>query len=61
MEYLLLVLVAMTVVALIRIAGIILVLALLTAPAALTGLFTADLKNRIVYSILLCSEIGIYR
>ena len=40
LEYLLLVLVAMTVVVLIRVAGIILVLALLTAPAAMAALFS---------------------
>lgn len=53
MEYLLLVLIAMTVVVLIRVVGIILVIALLTAPAATAGMFTSNLKNRIIYSILL--------
>ncbi|EQB22692.1 Zinc ABC transporter, inner membrane permease protein ZnuB [Dehalobacter sp. UNSWDHB] len=52
MEYLLLVLVAMTVVVLIRVVGIILVLALLTAPAATAGMLTSNLKNRMLYSIL---------
>ena len=52
MEYLLLVLVAMTVVVLIRVVGIILVLALLTAPAAITSLITPSLKNRMLYAIL---------
>ena len=52
LEYLLLVLVAMTVVVLIRVVGIILVLALLTAPAAAAGLLTADLKKRMLYSSL---------
>lgn len=50
LEYLLLVLVAMTVVVLIRVVGIILVLALLTAPAATAGLLTRDLKNRMALS-----------
>lgn len=53
MEYLLLILVAMTVVVLIRLAGIILVLALLTAPAALASILTKNLKRRMVYSVLL--------
>ncbi|PTQ85913.1 zinc transport system permease protein [Trichococcus patagoniensis] len=52
LEYLLLVLVAMTVVALIRVAGIILVLALLTAPAAMAGLFSKKLKNRMLLAVL---------
>lgn len=53
MEYLLLALVAMTVVALIRVAGIILVLALLTAPAATAGLLTYNFRRRIIYSVFL--------
>jgi len=53
MEYLLLILVAMTVVVLIRVVGIILILALLTAPAATAGLMTSSLKLRMIYSILL--------
>ncbi len=52
MEYLLLILVAMTVVVLIRVVGIILVLALVTAPAAISGLLTSSLKLRMIYSIL---------
>ena len=51
LEYLLLILVAMTVVALIRVVGIILVLALLTAPAAAAGLLTSDLRKRMFYSV----------
>ncbi len=53
LEYLLLILVAMSVVALIRVVGIILVLALLTAPAAISALLTSSLKRRIIYSVLL--------
>ena len=53
LEYLLLVLVAMSVVALIRVVGIILVLALLTAPAAVSSLFTTSLKRRMIYSVIL--------
>ena len=48
LEYLLLVLVAMTVVVLIRVAGIILVLALLTAPAAIASIFSNRFKNRMI-------------
>jgi zinc transport system permease protein len=49
---LLLILVAMTVVVLIRVVGIILVLALLTAPAAVAGLLTNSFGKRIAYSVL---------
>jgi len=52
-EYLLLILVSMTVVALIRVVGIILALALLTAPAATAGILTADFKKRIIYAIFI--------
>lgn len=53
LEYLLLILIAMTVVVLIRVVGIILVIALLTAPAATAGFLTANLKRRMVYAALL--------
>lgn len=53
LEYLLLVLIAMTVVVLIRVVGIILVLALLTAPAAAAGMLTSNLKKRMLYSVIL--------
>ena len=52
LNYILLVLVAMTVVVLIRVVGIILVLALLTAPAAVAGLLTNSFGKRMFYSIL---------
>ena len=52
LEYLLLVLVAVAVGVLIRVAGIILVLALLTAPAAMAGLFSKQLKNRMLLAVL---------
>ncbi len=55
LEYLLLILIAMTVVVLIRVVGIILVLALLTAPAATAGMLSFNLKNRMIYSVLLGS------
>ena len=53
LDYLLLILVAMTVVVLIRVAGIIMVLALLTAPAAIAGMFSEKLKNRMIHAIIL--------
>ncbi|MGB4659340.1 MAG: metal ABC transporter permease [Mobilitalea sp.] len=52
LEYLLLVLVAMTVVVLIRVAGIILVLALLTAPSAMASLFSKRLKSRMIFAVI---------
>ncbi|MFZ5973790.1 MAG: metal ABC transporter permease [Bacillota bacterium] len=52
LEYLLLTLVAITIVALIRVAGIILVLALLTAPAAIAGMLTGKLKQRMIYAVI---------
>lgn len=55
LEYLLLILIAMTVVVLIRVVGIILVLALITAPAATAGILTSHLKKRMILSILLGS------
>lgn len=53
LEYLLLILIALTVVVLIRIAGIILVIALLTAPAAIAKMYSNNLKSRMVISIFL--------
>nr|WP_315020884.1 metal ABC transporter permease [uncultured Aminipila sp.] len=52
LEYLLLILVAMTVVVLIRVVGIILVLSLLTAPAAVSENFSDKLKNRMIYATI---------
>lgn len=52
LEYFLLALIAMTVVVLIRVVGIILVLALLTAPAAVSGMFFKDLKKRMISSVI---------
>lgn len=53
LEYLLLVLIALTVVVLIRVAGIILVLALLTAPAATAALLSQRLQTRMLYAVML--------
>jgi len=52
-EYALLFIISITVVSLIRVAGIILVLALLTAPAATAGLVSKKLNNRIWVAIIL--------
>lgn len=48
LEYLLLTLIAMSIVVLIRAVGIILVLALLTAPAAIAGMLTSNFGKRMV-------------
>ncbi|KXL52998.1 manganese transport system membrane protein MntB [Anaerotignum neopropionicum] len=55
MEYLLFVLIAMSVVVLIRVVGIILILALFTAPTAIAGLLAKNLKLRMVLSIMIGS------
>ena len=52
-NYVLLILIALTIVVLIRVAGIILVIALLSAPAAISALFSKKLKNRMLLSILI--------
>lgn len=52
LEYLLLILIALSVVTLIRVAGIMLVIALLTAPAACACLISKKLKTRIILAIL---------
>lgn len=52
LEYLLLIIIAMTIVVLIRVVGIILILALLTAPAAIAGMLTSRLKGRMIYAII---------
>jgi zinc transport system permease protein len=53
LDNILLILVAMTVVALIRVVGIILVIALLTAPAAIAAMFTSNLAKRMAMAALL--------
>lgn len=53
LEYLLLILIALTVVVLIRVAGIILVIALLTAPAAISSFLSRKLTVRIILAIIL--------
>lgn len=51
--YLTLILVAITIVALIRIVGIILAIALLTMPAAIAGKFTHNMKKMMAFSVIL--------
>lgn len=53
LEYLLFVLIAFTVVVLIRVVGIILIIALLTAPPSIAKQFTYDLKKIMMYSIII--------
>jgi len=63
MEYILLILVAMTVVVLIRIVGIILILALLTAPPITARFFTSDFKKLMLLSVSLaagCCMVGLW-
>ena len=55
LEYLLLILTALCIVALIRVVGIILVIALLSAPAACAAQLSKTLKNRIITAILFSS------
>lgn len=52
LEYGLLILIAMTVVVMLRVVGIILVIALLSAPAATAALFTKKLKSRMLLAVL---------
>ena len=53
LEYLLYILVAITVVVMIRVVGIVLVIALLTAPPAIAKQFTYDMKKIMGLSVLL--------
>ncbi len=52
LEYLLFVLIAMSVVVLIRVVGIIMVLALFTAPTAIASLLVKNLRSRMIFSIV---------
>jgi len=49
----LLVLVALTTVVLIKVVGVVLVIAMLTIPAAIAGLFIQDLKNMMIWAVLI--------
>ena len=53
-EYTLLVIISLSVVILLRVTGIILVIALLTAPAACAAMISGNLKNRMILSSLFC-------
>ena len=48
-------LIGITVVLLIKIAGIILIIALLTIPAAISGLFTYNLKHMMVFAVIIAN------
>lgn len=50
LEFCLLILIALSIVVLLRVAGIVLVIALLTAPAATAGIFSGSLKLRMLIS-----------
>ena len=52
LEYFLFILIALTIVMLIRIVGIILIIALLTAPAAIARLYTSDLKKMMLGAVV---------
>jgi zinc transport system permease protein len=52
-EYILLLLISVSIVIVIKVVGIILVIALLTIPPAISKLFTYNLKNMMIFSILL--------
>lgn len=53
LEYLLFILIALSVVVLIRVVGIILVLALFTAPTAIAALLSSSLKSRMIVAVIL--------
>lgn len=59
-EYLLLIMTALSVVALIRVAGIILVIVLLSAPAACAGFVCKTLKGRIIAAIILSIVFSVF-
>ena len=50
---LLLILIAFTTVVLIKVVGVVLVIAMLTIPAAVSGLFTCNLKKMMIFAIIL--------
>ena len=51
----LMILIALTTVILIKVVGVVLVIAMLTIPAAISNLFTHDLKNMMVFAIIIGS------
>lgn len=53
LEYLLAILIALSVVVLTRVAGIILIIALISAPAATAALLSKNLKNRMIIAIVI--------
>jgi zinc transport system permease protein len=53
LNMILLILVAFTTVILIKVVGVVLVIAMLTIPAAIAGLFIQNLKNMIIFAVLI--------
>jgi zinc transport system permease protein len=60
LNFLLLLLVAFTTVVLIKVVGVVLVIAMLTIPASISGLFTKDLKHMMVLAVGIGSIMSIF-
>jgi len=59
LNFILLLLVAFTTVVLIKVVGVVLVIAMLTIPASISGLFTKDLKQMMIFAVLIGLVINI--
>jgi len=59
LNFVLLLLVAFTTVVLIKVVGVVLVIAMLTIPASISGLFTKDLKQMMIFAVLIGLVINI--
>jgi zinc transport system permease protein len=53
LNFILLLLVAFTTVVLIKVVGVVLVIAMLTIPASISGLFTKDLKQMMIFAVII--------
>jgi len=53
LNFVLLLLVALTTVVLIKVVGVVLVIAMLTIPASISGLFTKDLKQMMIFAVII--------
>lgn len=53
LNFILLLLVACTTVVLIKVVGVVLVIAMLTIPASISGLFTKELKHMMIYAVII--------
>lgn len=60
LNFLLLLLVAFTTVVLIKVVGVVLVIAMLTIPASISGLFTKDLKHMMMLAVIIGSIMSIF-